>query len=103
MTTLPAYSDSIFINCPFDKTYMKFFNAIVFTVYRCGFYPRCAKEEHDPADLRLNKILTLISNCKYSIHDISRTGLDKNGYPRFNMPFELGLFLGAKRFGDEKW
>ncbi len=21
--------------------------------------------------------------------------------PRFNMPFELGLFLGAKRYGDE--
>lgn len=23
-----------------------------------------------------------------------------NGLPRFNMPLELGLFLGAKRYGD---
>ena len=34
------------------------------------------------------------------IHDISRTELDKKtSLPRFNMPFELGLFLGAKKFG----
>ncbi|MGB6118567.1 MAG: hypothetical protein WBF87_10125 [Mesorhizobium sp.] len=37
------------------------------------------------------------------IHDISRTELDPaNSLPRFNMPLELGLFLGAKRFGDTK-
>jgi len=35
------------------------------------------------------------------IHDISRTELDKaNRLPRFNMPFELGLFLGARTFGS---
>jgi hypothetical protein len=29
--------------------------------------------------------------------------LDANtGLPRFNMPLELGLFLGCKRFGDER-
>ena len=36
-------------------------------------------------------------------HDISRTELDENsGLPRFNMPLELGIFLGAKRFGAEE-
>ncbi len=36
------------------------------------------------------------------MHDISKTELDANsGLPRFNMPFELGLFLGAKRFGGQ--
>jgi hypothetical protein len=36
----------------------------------------------------------LIRECPRSIHDLSR---DKT--PRFNMPFELGLALGAKRYG----
>ncbi|MEO1034443.1 MAG: hypothetical protein AAFX44_02670 [Pseudomonadota bacterium] len=25
---------------------------------------------------------------------------NENGLPRFNMPLELGVFVGAKRFGD---
>lgn len=99
MTTKPTYNDNVFINCPFDKDYETFFNALVFTVYRCGFLPRCAKEEDDGTDFRLNKILKIISECKYGIHDISRTELDENELPRFNMPFELGLFWGAKKFG----
>jgi hypothetical protein len=37
------------------------------------------------------------------IHDISRTEVNPDTrLPRFNMPFELGLFLGAKRFGPGK-
>ncbi len=36
------------------------------------------------------------------IHDISRAGLDrKTRLPRFNMPLELGLWLGAKRYGNK--
>jgi hypothetical protein len=36
----------------------------------------------------------------YGIHDISRTETDpRSKLPRFNMPLELGVFLGAKRFG----
>jgi hypothetical protein len=48
----------------------------------------------------LDKICRIIRECPYSVHDISRTELDAgSGLPRFNMPFELGLVLGAKRFG----
>jgi hypothetical protein len=44
--------------------------------------------------------MDLIGKCPLGIHDISRTGLDPGSeLPRFNMPFELGLFLGARRFG----
>ena len=100
MPTHPTYSDNVFINCPFDPEYESLFRATVFTIYRCGFYPRCAKEEDDGTDFRLNKILNIVSDCKYGIHDISRIELDKNGFPRFNMPFELGLYWGAKRYGD---
>jgi len=48
----------------------------------------------------MEKIYDLIEESKYSIHDISRVELDPStNLPRFNMPFELGLFLGAKKYG----
>jgi hypothetical protein len=93
-------SDSVFINCPFDDGYSEFFHCIVFTVYRCGFYPRCAKEEDDALDTRIDKIMKIISECRYGINDISRIEPDVEGYPRFNMPFELGLYFAARKYGD---
>ena len=66
----------------------------------CGFIPRCALELIDSAEIRLQKIERIISECKYGVHDLSNMELDrKSKLPRFNMPLELGLFLGAKRFG----
>ncbi|MCP5103083.1 MAG: hypothetical protein GY950_06885 [bacterium] len=97
------YTNSIFVNCPFDGEYIPIFNAILFTVFDCGYLPRCALELDDSSEVRIDKITKIISECKYGIHDISRTELGKDtNLPRFNMPLELGLFLGAKRFGDEK-
>jgi len=95
-----SYSYNVFINCPFDGRYKPIFRAITFAVIDCGYTPRCAQELDDATEERLTKIMNLIENCKYGIHDISRTQLDINTrLPRFNMPFELGLFLSAKRFG----
>ena len=100
---LTHYNDNVFINCPFDKDYKPLLDAMVFTVYDCGFIVRCALEEDDASQVRIDKIYNIISDCRYGIHDISRTDLDKNsGLPRFNMPFELGVFLGAKKFGAEE-
>ena len=103
MTVHESYNDNIFINCPFDSDYKLFFNGTVFTIIRCGFIPRCAFEHDDASVNRIDKLYKLIEECKYGIHDISHVVLDiDNGYPRFNMPFELGLFLGAKRFGNSE-
>lgn len=94
------YERSIFINCPFDPEYRSLFDALVFAVVDCGFEPRCAKEASDSGQVRIDKILGIIRECQCGIHDISRTELDKqHRLPRFNMPLELGLFLGAKEFG----
>jgi len=91
----------VFINCPFTPDYEVSFQAIVFTVVRCGFEPRCAREYDDGGEVRFEKICRIIRECAYSVHDISKTDPDAaSGLPRFNMPFELGLFLGAKRFGS---
>lgn len=92
----------VFINCPFSDDYRDFFNAIVFTIVRSGFVPRCALELNDGAVNRFEKICKIIEDCSYAVHDISKTELDKkSGLPRFNMPLELGVFLGARRFGNK--
>lgn len=95
-------SASVFINCPFDVQYQPLFDAIVFCALACGFEPRCTLELADAGEARIEKIYRSIDQCDHSIHDISRTEVKGQPYslPRFNMPLELGIFLGAKRFGD---
>ena len=93
----------VFINCPFSADYQAQFRAIVFTMIRSGFTPRCARENDDGGEVRFDKICRIIADCDYGIHDISKTEPDAaSGLPRFNMPLELGLFLGAKKFGGRK-
>lgn len=67
----------------------------------CGLQPRCALEELDSGAVRLDRIARLIESCGFAIHDLSRveTG-GRRSLPRFNMPFELGLDIGCKRFGS---
>ena len=96
----PRYNDNVFVNCPFDSAYKSLFDAMVFAIHDCGFIARCALEEEDASQVRIDKIYNIIAHCRYGIHDISRTELDKiTGLPRFNMPLEFGVFLGAKKFG----
>lgn len=95
------FARHIFINCPFDTRYRRLFNAIVYTVHDLHFRPRCAFEASNTGQIRLHKILDIIAECKFGIHDLSRTELDTaSGLPRFNMPLELGLDLGCKHYGQ---
>ena len=97
------YNDNVFINCPFDSTYKPLFDAMVLAVHDCGFIARCALEEGDASEVRIDKIYSIIADSCYGIHDISRIELDDDSnFPRFNMPLELGIFLGAKKFGIEE-
>lgn len=93
----------VFINCPFSNDYTQFFHALVYTVVRSGFTPRCAPESDDAGEVRYEKICNIIRDCRLGIHDLSMTELDHvTGLPRFNMPFELGLFLGSSKFGGAR-
>ena len=57
----------------------------------------------DSSQVRIEKINTIIGECRLAIHDVSRTELDHgSGLPRFNMPFEFGIFAGAKAFGGRE-
>ena len=94
------YHKNVFINCPFDDAYKGIMHAIVFAIHDCGFYSRSALEANNSAEVRIEKIQKLIKESRYGIHDISRIELSQNSnLPRFNMPLELGIFMGAKSFG----
>lgn len=100
------YHSSVFINCPFDPQFDPLFEAIVFGIYDCGFKPRCAKETESSGVARIMFIIDVIRGCRLAVHDLSRVELSipaggtvADGLPRFNMPLELGLFMGAKHFG----
>jgi hypothetical protein len=98
----PEYERNIFINCPFDDEYTPIFEAIVFTIQACGFRPMCARSRLNSSEVRLHKILQIIADCRYSVHDLSRTELDRtNNLPRFNMPLELGIDLGCRAYGSD--
>lgn len=98
-----TYEDSVFLNVPFDKKYARLFDALVFAIHDCGFVARSAREVDDSGQARVAKILEIIEQSRFGIHDISRAGVDRQtGLARFNMPLELGFFLGAKRYGSAR-
>lgn len=89
---------SVFINCPFTSDFRPLHEAMIFTVLACHFRPRSALEAGNSGDVRLDKIVRLIKESEYSVHDLSAVDLDlASGLPRFNMPFELGVAVGIRK------
>ncbi len=75
-------------------------DAMLYAVMYLGLIPKIM-ETVSSSDNRLQKIKELIKDSEYGIHDISRCRVSKNEpYPRFNMPFELGLDIGCSEFGN---
>jgi hypothetical protein len=89
---------SVFLNIPYDAAFENLLLAYIAAVTAFGFTPR-ATLEIPFGQRRLDRILTLIRQSGYSIHDLSRVQLDRNSprTPRFNMPFELGLTVALER------
>lgn len=95
------FERSVFINCPFDDEYAPILQAIAFCITVLGFHPRLAPENTDNAANRLDRIIQLIQESKYAIHDLSRCRSSAAGeYARMNMPFELGIDHGFSRAGQ---
>lgn len=96
-----AFENCVFVNCPFDKKYAEFLYAIIFTIICCKKIPRLTLLEKDSSVTRLDKIKKLISSSMFGIHDLSRCKSSKvDTYFRMNMPFELGLDMGAQHFAE---
>lgn len=102
LRTEKDYNRNVFINCPFDLEYKPILNAILFTVISSGFRPRSVLEISDVGESRFQRIFTLVSECKFGIHDISHTSGPSGASPRLNTSFELGIFMGAQRFDQHR-
>jgi hypothetical protein len=95
----------VFLNIPYDKKYERLFLAFIAGTSALALTPR-ATLEITTSVRRLERILELIRNCEYSVHDLSRIERDSAAprVPRFNMPFELAWPLrwkNAKKMRDE--
>lgn len=93
------YSQNVFINCPFDDDYYELRKILIFSITYLGFTARISLEISDSWEIRLDKITRLIKESKYSVHDLSRLqskSIDE--FYRLNMPFELGLDYGLRKF-----
>lgn len=94
-----AFSKNVFINCPFDDDFLPLLRPILFTVIYLKFKPRIAVERMDSGEPRISKIIELIADSQFAIHDLSRIKAKKAGELfRFNMPFELGIDVGCRLF-----
>jgi hypothetical protein len=96
------FENNVFINCPFDKEYSPLLRALTFTLLYLELEPNLS-QTLSSSSIRINQIKQHIKQCKFSIHDLSRSkALVQDELPRFNMPFELGLDIGAAEYGGKK-
>jgi hypothetical protein len=99
-----SFEKSVFINCPFDDEYKGMLRPILFLIIDMGFEPRIALESFNSGEARIEKIISIIQECKFALHDLSRIKSTRVGeFYRMNMPFELGLDIGCQRFKGDKW
>ncbi len=95
-----AFERNVFVNCPFDSQYLPLLRPLLFTIIYLGLKPRIALEAMDSGQARLDKIVGLIADSKFGIHDLSRMEAAQAGeLYRLNMPFELGIEFGCRLFG----
>ena len=94
------FERTVFVNCPFDDDYAPLLEAAIFCVVYFGLMPRLANERLEAGENRLDKIVGMIQEAKFSIHDLSRCKARSAGEPlRMNMPFEFGIDVGLRRSG----
>lgn len=101
---MDEFDKNVFVNCPFDEQYRETLLAIVFALKHIDLNPRLALERVDAAETRIEKIVSLISQSRYGIHDLSRMVAKKNNETfRMNMPFELGIDYGCQKLNGLPW
>lgn len=85
------FRKNVFVNCAFDKEYVKLLRPLLFTIIYLGLTPRISLESKNSGAPRIEKIVKLIREPQYSIHDLSRSQAKKGELFRLNMPFEFGV------------
>jgi hypothetical protein len=98
---MTAFNKRVFINCPFDDDYRQLLVSLIFTIKYLDFEPKLSLQSNDAGSSRLENIVELIRTSKFGIHDLSRIISSEAGeHVRMNMPFELGIDYGCKKFLD---
>jgi hypothetical protein len=98
------FERNVFLNCPFDDDYRQLLLSAIFTIKCLGYIPRLSLERADSAETRIDKIVGLIVESKFGIHDLSRMVSEaENEHYRMNMPFELGIDYGCKKLKEGVW
>ena len=94
-------SDKAFLNIPYDEQFEPLYLAFIAGLSGFGLIPQAVLQIPE-SERRLDRIFSLIRQCKISFHDLSRVELDprRPPTPRFNMPFELGLAVVWQWKGD---
>ncbi len=99
--SISAFETNVFVNCPYDDHFRPLLRPPLFTVLCADLNPRMAAERLNSGETRFSKIVELVRESKYAIHDLSRIKAKRAGeYFRLNMPFELGLDVGCSCFGS---
>lgn len=105
-----SFDNNVFINCPFDKYRIDvILKPILFCLISNGLNPQLALDVNDSGQLRIDKIVNLMKNSKYSIHDLSLLKVaSTKEFARMNMPYELGIDYGLRlsgegRFGEKRF
>jgi hypothetical protein len=94
---------AVFLNIPYDEEFRSLYLAYIVGLSQLGFDPFLTSGIAG-GDRRLDRILALIQNCRYSIHDLSRVELSASppATPRFNMPLELGLTIAWAKLNPRR-
>lgn len=101
---MEGFDNNVFINCPLDEDFRDILLGVVFAVKYMGYTPRLSTERADAGENRIDKIVGLIEESKFGIHDLSRmVSQEGDEHFRMNMPFELGIDYGCKRLKDGVW
>jgi hypothetical protein len=92
---LELYSrHQVFLNYPFDDGFAQLEDALHFPVIAANMLPLCARDLTVPDRPRLELLVHAISNCHYSLHELSRsTGQGEGNLARMNMPLEMGMAM----------
>jgi hypothetical protein len=76
---------------------------LIFTIIYAGLRPRISLESLDSGLSRVDHIIQLIRESQYATHDLSRIQTTHEGeFFHLTMPFEPGIDLGARLFGNTK-
>jgi len=103
MTRPRVEPNSVFLNIPYDKKFQPLYLAYIVGLTELGLTPK-ATLAIPGGVARLDRIFSLIQQCGYSVHDLSRVELDRTPppTPRFNMPVELGLAIAWAKLNPNR-